>query len=68
VSQGCLASLHSPAMEASKVSWKQQRLPKLAQVKNKAPAKVQITPGQLLREAKERTWSPCTSTSAEDHR
>ena len=30
------------------------RLPKMAKVKNKAPAPVQITAEQLLREAKER--------------
>lgn len=31
-----------------------QRIPKVAKVKNKAPAEVQITAEQLLREAKER--------------
>lgn len=33
---------------------KTRRLPKMAKVKNKAPAPVQITAEQLLREAKER--------------
>lgn len=41
-------------MTSSTLAGKQQHLPKVAQVKNKAPAKVQITAEQLLREAKER--------------
>ena len=53
---GLLASLCSPAafMASSTVAGKQQHLPKVAQVKNKAPAKVQIIAEYLLREAKER--------------
>ncbi|KAG5201498.1 hypothetical protein R6Z07M_012127 [Ovis aries] len=41
------------AMAASTAAGK-QRIPKVAKVKNKAPAEVQITAEQLLREAKER--------------
>ncbi|EDK98626.1 mCG119911 [Mus musculus] len=41
-------------MASSTVAKKEQRLPKVAQVKNKAAAEVQITAEQLLREAKER--------------
>jgi crooked neck len=33
---------------------KPQKMPKVAKVKNKAPAEIQITAEQLLREAKER--------------
>ncbi|KPP73367.1 crooked neck-like protein 1-like, partial [Scleropages formosus] len=42
-----------PANMASTAAGK-QRIPKVAKVKNKAPAEVQITAEQLLREAKER--------------
>ena len=35
-------------------SGKAPKLPKMAKVKNKAPAELQITAEQLLREAKER--------------
>ena len=41
-------------MASSTVAKKEQRLPKVAQVKNKAAAEVQLTAEQLLREAKER--------------
>jgi hypothetical protein len=38
---------------------KPQKMPKVAKVKNKAPAEVQITAEQLLREAKERDLEIC---------
>ncbi|NWR10776.1 CRNL1 protein, partial [Paradoxornis webbianus] len=44
---------HSGGNMASTAAGK-QRIPKVAKVKNKAPAEVQITAEQLLREAKER--------------
>ncbi|NWZ37623.1 CRNL1 protein, partial [Brachypodius atriceps] len=44
---------HSGGKMASTAAGK-QRIPKVAKVKNKAPAEVQITAEQLLREAKER--------------
>ncbi|NXY19391.1 CRNL1 protein, partial [Atrichornis clamosus] len=47
------ARAHSGGKMASTAAGK-QRIPKVAKVKNKAPAEVQITAEQLLREAKER--------------
>ncbi|NXX69806.1 CRNL1 protein, partial [Spizella passerina] len=47
------ACAHSGGKMASTAAGK-QRIPKVAKVKNKAPAEVQITAEQLLREAKER--------------
>ncbi|NXD20766.1 CRNL1 protein, partial [Spelaeornis formosus] len=47
------AGAHSGGKMASTAAGK-QRIPKVAKVKNKAPAEVQITAEQLLREAKER--------------
>ncbi|NXL79925.1 CRNL1 protein, partial [Leptocoma aspasia] len=47
------AHAHSGGKMASTAAGK-QRIPKVAKVKNKAPAEVQITAEQLLREAKER--------------
>ncbi|NXR97996.1 CRNL1 protein, partial [Oxylabes madagascariensis] len=47
------ARAHSDGKMASTAAGK-QRIPKVAKVKNKAPAEVQITAEQLLREAKER--------------
>ncbi|NXR36822.1 CRNL1 protein, partial [Zosterops hypoxanthus] len=47
------ARAHSGGNMASTAAGK-QRIPKVAKVKNKAPAEVQITAEQLLREAKER--------------
>ncbi|NXW73601.1 CRNL1 protein, partial [Hirundo rustica] len=47
------ARAHSGYNMASTAAGK-QRIPKVAKVKNKAPAEVQITAEQLLREAKER--------------
>jgi hypothetical protein len=38
---------------------KPQKMPKVAKVKNKAPAEIQITAEQLLREAKERDLEIC---------
>ncbi|NXN88876.1 CRNL1 protein, partial [Bombycilla garrulus] len=47
------ARTHGGGKMASTAAGK-QRIPKVAKVKNKAPAEVQITAEQLLREAKER--------------
>ncbi|NWT98793.1 CRNL1 protein, partial [Urocynchramus pylzowi] len=47
------ACAHSGGKMASTAAGK-QRIPKVAKVKNKAPAEVQITAEQLLREAKDR--------------
>ncbi|KAF3850304.1 hypothetical protein F7725_020023 [Dissostichus mawsoni] len=49
----CFLGFNLPIKMASTAAGK-QRIPKVAKVKNKAPAEVQITAEQLLREAKER--------------
>lgn len=46
--------LVKPAIKMASTAAGKQRIPKVAKVKNKAPAEVQITAEQLLREAKER--------------
>lgn len=47
-------SSSTAAVMAASTAAGKQRIPKVAKVKNKAPAEVQITAEQLLREAKER--------------